>query len=112
MQKKTRSEIICRCNNVSRKTIEEAIAGGCNTLNGIFDETTAGIGPCGGSCRRKLQPMLDHFLKTGKFPEKIVEDRTGKVDPGTKPNPFTGDPNPPPGPRIVPKPPSSQGDNQ
>ncbi len=79
MQKKKKSEIICRCNNISRATIEEAIKNGCTTLNDIFDDTTAGIGPCGGSCRRKLKPLLDHYLATGTFPEKIVEDMTGKI---------------------------------
>lgn len=79
MQRKKRSEIICRCNNISREVIEDAIQnGGCDTLNKIFDETTAGVGPCGGSCRRKLGPLLEHFLTTGTFPEKIVEDLTGK----------------------------------
>ena len=79
MQKKKKSEIICRCNNISRATIEEAIKNGCTTLNDIFDDTTAGIGPCGGSCRRKLKPLLDHYLTTGTFPEKIIEDMTGKA---------------------------------
>jgi len=79
MQRKKRSEIICRCNNISREVIEDAIAnGGCDTLNKIFDETTAGVGPCGGSCRRKLKPLLEHYLQTGTFPEKIIEDLTGK----------------------------------
>jgi bacterioferritin-associated ferredoxin len=62
-------EIICLCNNISRETIEEAICNGADTLNKIFDATTAGVGPCGGSCRRKLQPMLDGYLQCGKFPE-------------------------------------------
>lgn len=84
MQKKKKSEIICRCNNISRATIEDAIKNGCTTLNDIFDDTTAGIGPCGGSCRRKLKPLLDHYLATGTFPEKIIEDMTGKLP---KPNP-------------------------
>lgn len=79
MRKKTRSEIICRCNNVPRDVIEDAIKnGGCDTLNKIFDATTAGVGPCGGSCRRKLKPLLDHYLQTGEFPEKITEDMSGK----------------------------------
>lgn len=77
--KRRRQEIICRCNNVSRQTIEDAITGGCRTLNEIFDATTAGVGPCGGSCRRKLGPLLQHYLDTGTFPEKIVEDLTGKA---------------------------------
>ena len=63
-KKKTNSEIICLCNNVTRETIEAAIVGGAQCLNDIFDITTAGVGPCGGSCRRKLGPMLDHYLET------------------------------------------------
>lgn len=80
MGSKKKTEIICRCNNVSRETIEQAIRDGAHTLNDIFDATSAGVGPCGGSCRRKLAPMLESYLKTGRFPEKIAEDRTGKPD--------------------------------
>ncbi len=72
-QKKKKSEIICRCNNVDRDTIEKAINEGADTMNKIFDCTTAGVGPCGGSCRRKLQPLLEHYLATGVFPEKTPE---------------------------------------
>lgn len=72
-RQKKRPEIICRCNCIDRGVIEKAIRDGCKTLNEIFDQTTAGVGPCGGSCRRKLKPMLDEFLKTGSFPEVIVE---------------------------------------
>jgi NAD(P)H-nitrite reductase large subunit len=70
-KKSDKSEIICRCNNVSRQVIETAIKDGCDTLNKIFDCTTAGVGPCGGSCRRKLKPLLEHYLATGHFPDKI-----------------------------------------
>lgn len=79
MGAKKKTEIICRCNNVSRETIEKAILDGAQTLNDIFDTTSAGVGPCGGSCRRKLGPLLDYYLKNGTFPEKIVEDTTGKI---------------------------------
>lgn len=79
MRPKKKSEIICRCNNVNRETIETAIVEGCDTMNKIFDLTSAGVGPCGGSCRRKLGPLLEHYLKTGSFPEKIIEDMTGKI---------------------------------
>jgi NAD(P)H-nitrite reductase large subunit len=78
---RNRPEIICRCNNVDRATIEKAIRDGAKTMNEIFDATTAGIGPCGGSCRRKLKPLLEYYLAHGSFPEKIVEDLTGKVNP-------------------------------
>lgn len=63
--------LVCLCNEVSSSTIETAIVGGADTLNKIFDATTAGVGACGGSCRRKLQPMLEHYLETGTFPEPI-----------------------------------------
>jgi bacterioferritin-associated ferredoxin len=75
---KGKREIVCLCNNVPRDVIEGAIRGGCDSMNKIFDATTAGVGPCGGSCRRKLQPMLDHYLETGEFPTVLKEDRTGK----------------------------------
>jgi len=68
-QKKT-SQVICFCNNISKETIEKAIREGADTLNKIFDTTTAGVGACGGSCRKKLAPMLEHYLKTGQFPEQ------------------------------------------
>lgn len=71
-------QIICKCNNVSRGEIEDAIRNGADELNKIFDATTAGVGPCGGSCRRKLAPMLEEFLETGKFPDVIKEDKRGK----------------------------------
>lgn len=63
-----RQEIICRCNNVSRDTIEKAIREGCHTLNEIYDSTSAGVGPCGGSCRRIIAPILETYLETGEFP--------------------------------------------
>ncbi|MDZ4662644.1 MAG: (2Fe-2S)-binding protein [Pseudomonadota bacterium] len=87
---KQKNEIVCLCNNVSRSTIEGAICTGADTLNKIFDRTTAGVGPCGGSCRRKLGPLLDHYLANGTFPEKIVPDMRGKK----KIKPKKGFPNP------------------
>jgi NAD(P)H-nitrite reductase large subunit len=65
-------DIICRCNNVSRETIEQAIRDGCKTMNEIYDCTTAGVGPCGGSCRRLIAPMLKQYLECGDFPKKNV----------------------------------------
>lgn len=81
MGAKKNSEIICRCNNVSREIIEKAIRDGAKTLNEIFDATSAGVGPCGGTCRRKLGPLLEYYLANGCFPEKITEDLTGKEPP-------------------------------
>lgn len=78
MDPRKKKEIICFCNNVSRDVIEKCIRDGADTMNKIFDCTTAGVGACGGSCRRKLLPMLESYLATGKFPDKIVPDNTGK----------------------------------
>jgi len=77
-QPNKKKEIICFCNNVPRDVIEHAIANGADTLNKIFDRTMAGVGACGGSCRRKLAPMLESYLKTGNFPDIIKPDMTGK----------------------------------
>lgn len=68
-------EIICLCNEITRGTIEKAMSSGCNTLNKVFDRTTAGVGPCGGSCRKFLGPMLDHYLQTGKFPDGPIRGK-------------------------------------
>lgn len=76
--KSKKREVVCLCNDVSRETIECAIRNGADTLNKIFDDTRAGVGPCGGSCRRKLGPMLDHYQATGEFPEVLKVDKTGK----------------------------------
>ncbi len=58
--------MICLCNGVRRETIEKAIEGGAHRLDEIFDQTTAGVGPCGGSCRDKLRQILAEKLPAGK----------------------------------------------
>ncbi len=74
-EQKPKREVICLCNNVHRDTIEKAIREGADTLNKIFDATTAGVGPCGGSCRRRLAPLLEGYLETGEFPVNLPEDK-------------------------------------
>lgn len=66
---KSKSPIVCRCNNIDQETIEKAIARGCNSLNRVFDATKAGVGACGGSCRIYIAQMLESYAKTGSFPE-------------------------------------------
>lgn len=66
---KNSKRAVCYCNNVSKDTIEAAIKRGCHNLNLIFDATSAGVGPCGGSCRTALARMLESYLQTGQFPE-------------------------------------------
>jgi bacterioferritin-associated ferredoxin len=77
-QQKKEDEVVCLCNTVTRGTIQGAIKNGCDTMNKIYDQTTAGVGPCGGSCRRKIVPLLETYLKTGTFPEKLIADESDK----------------------------------
>ncbi|MBL7670142.1 MAG: (2Fe-2S)-binding protein [Bdellovibrionaceae bacterium] len=72
-QNKVKSEIICRCNSVTKAQIELALKGGAKTLNEIFDHCNAGVGACGGSCRGKLKHLLDSYLATGQVPEKVED---------------------------------------
>lgn len=76
---RSRSEIICRCNEVSKEQIELALKTGASTLNEIFDHTTAGVGACGGSCRGKLQVLLETHLKS-KLPTAEPTAQTSKKD--------------------------------
>ena len=76
--KQRKSPLICKCNEVDEKTIKDAIQGGCKTLNEIFDKTNAGVGPCGGSCRRTLGPLLEYYLKHGSFPPTLHKDNSKK----------------------------------
>ena len=69
-------QTICFCNEVKKSQIEKAIKEGADTLNVIFDHTTAGVGACGGSCRPKLQIMLDSYKQTGEFPEVVKFKKT------------------------------------
>lgn len=73
------AEIVCLCNEVTREEIEKAIRSGCDTLNKIYDRTQAGVGPCGGSCRKFIGPMLDQYLQTGEFPNCAIRKKTGRT---------------------------------
>lgn len=61
-EKRSNDPFICLCNSVRKSTIEKAIANGAKTKDEIFDQTNAGVGACGGSCRPKLQEMIDSSI--------------------------------------------------
>ena len=51
--------LICRCQEVTRKMILDAIADGATTVDGIKRRTRAGMGLCQGkSCERLIQGIL------------------------------------------------------
>lgn len=53
-----KDKIICFCNNVSVAKTEAAIRAGAHTLSAIYDQSGAGSGPCGGSCRGRILGLL------------------------------------------------------
>lgn len=61
-----KKNIVCFCNAVSEDTIIQAIKNGAQTPDEIFDRTTAGVGPCGGSCRPVIKKLLEKYIKTSK----------------------------------------------
>ncbi|NUM57580.1 MAG: (2Fe-2S)-binding protein [Bdellovibrionaceae bacterium] len=73
--KKKTSPIICKCNDVTEETIKQAIKEGCKDLNELFDKTNAGVGPCGGSCRKTTGPWLEYYLKHGTFPTQTDDKK-------------------------------------
>lgn len=65
-----RDEIICRCNEITRGEIEDAIADGARTVNEIKRLSRAGMGLCQGrTCRRLVERILAE--KTGQSLEEI-----------------------------------------
>ncbi|BCT75496.1 FAD/NAD(P)-binding oxidoreductase [Sinomonas cyclohexanicum] len=48
---------LCRCAGVSRGTVEEAVVGGCSTLEDVSAQTRAGTG-CGG-CRDQVRELIE-----------------------------------------------------
>jgi len=63
--------IICRCEEVTRKTIENAIEKGGDTLDSVKRSTRAGMGLCQGrTCQRLVARILRD--KTGKPLEELT----------------------------------------
>lgn len=53
------SKYVCFCNKVPESVVTEGIAQGkLKTLRDIYDQTSAGVGPCGGSCQGRLRQLL------------------------------------------------------
>jgi NAD(P)H-nitrite reductase large subunit len=64
-----KEEYICRCEEVTRQEIEDAIADGATTIAGIKKRTRAGMGLCQGrTCRR----LVTQILSKQKPPEQIL----------------------------------------
>lgn len=61
--RKGKDEIICQCMNVTRGEIEEAIAHGAYTLEGIIKKTGVTTGACKGlRCKPAVESILGEFM--------------------------------------------------
>ncbi|RLB43630.1 MAG: (2Fe-2S)-binding protein [Deltaproteobacteria bacterium] len=59
--------IICRCEEITKGEIKEAIRNGIRTLNGIKRITRAGMGLCQGqTCERLISQILSEELGIGR----------------------------------------------
>ena len=69
-------DIVCRCEMVSKKEIEDAITRGATTLDGIKFRTRAQAGRChGGFCTTRILKILSESLK--KAPTEITKNGVG-----------------------------------
>jgi len=65
-------EIVCRCEEITRAEVEEAIDRGATTLDGIKFRTRARMGSCqGGFCTPRLVEILSD--KLGVSPEEVTK---------------------------------------
>ena len=70
MNKQVQDKVfLCRCEEVTREEIEEAIRDGVTTLSGIKKRTHAGMGLCQGrTCRR----LITQLLQEKKAPDQLL----------------------------------------
>lgn len=62
---------VCRCEEITREEIEEAINDGATTVNEVKRCTRAGMGLCQGrTCRRQVEKIIAE--KTGQSLKNIV----------------------------------------
>ena len=69
MGEKNGTVFVCRCEEVTREEIEQAIRDGATTLSGIKKRTHAGMGLCQGRTCRKL---IAGMLAAGRDPAEIL----------------------------------------
>ncbi len=65
--------IVCRCEEISRQEIKEAIANGCDSVIWVKRMTRAGMGLCQGrTCGRQVARMIAQ--ETGQDPAQVHPD--------------------------------------
>jgi NAD(P)H-nitrite reductase large subunit len=69
-------ELVCRCEEVSRETVEEAIRDGAITLDAVKRRTRAGMGLCQGrTCRRIVSSLITEI---GAKPAQALSPPTAR----------------------------------
>jgi NAD(P)H-nitrite reductase large subunit len=65
--------MVCRCEEISRQEILEAIASGCDSVTWVKRMTRAGMGLCQGrTCGRQVARMIAQ--ETDKDPAQVLPD--------------------------------------
>jgi len=65
--------IVCRCEEISRQEIQEAIANGCDSVTWVKRMTRAGMGLCQGrTCGRQVASMI--VQETDQDPAQVLPD--------------------------------------
>jgi nitrite reductase (NADH) large subunit len=68
--------LICSCEGISKKTIADLVANGCETVDAIKHSCKAGTG-CGG-CVPMLKDIMEYSLKAqGKYVRKVICEHFG-----------------------------------
>nr|HDM59454.1 Fe-S cluster assembly scaffold protein NifU [Bacillota bacterium] len=69
--KRDRELIICKCLNIPREFVEEAIRDGADTFEAVKKATGAGTGACQGTrCQPLIQQMIDEYRESGEGAEE------------------------------------------
>ncbi len=68
--KKKQEHFICLCNSITEEIIKKAIVDGVKDADELYDKTGAGVGPCGGSCRKLTTSWIEYYKTYKSFPPK------------------------------------------
>ena len=77
--------VICRCEEVTKKQIADAVKEGNTSISAVRKRTRAGMGFCQGkSCSRLVRQLIAEY---GKIPESRI--RPARVRPPVRPVPIS-----------------------
>ncbi len=66
--------LICFCNSILKSKIIEAITHqNADTLDSVYEKTGAGVGPCGGTCKIRIQSLIRENIE-----DKTRNDQNSK----------------------------------